>query len=103
MIIFSPKVRFSTVELINKAVVGWTYCGGVVLSVVVLLNTYSALAGFLFAKPFPGDVELTKMGIALAAFAFLPYCQITFSNISVSFFTFYASHRMLAFFHASIH
>lgn len=43
--------------------------------------------GLLLASPFPGDFELTEMGVAIAAFAFLPYCQLTFSNVSADIFT----------------
>ena len=66
---------------------GWALLGGFLLLAVVLMTTYSALSGFAFAKPFPGDFELTEMGVAVAAFAFLPYCQLTFSNVSADIFT----------------
>ena len=66
---------------------GWALLGGLVLLAVVLMTTYSALAGFLFSKPFPGDFELTQMGVAVAAFAFLPYCQLSFANVSADIFT----------------
>ena len=36
---------------------------------------------------FPGDFELTEMGVAVASFAFLPYCQLTFANVSADVFT----------------
>lgn len=65
----------------------WALLGGVVLLAVVLMTTVSAITGFLLASPFPGDFELTEMGVAIAAFAFLPYCQLTFSNVSADIFT----------------
>ena len=65
----------------------WALLGGFLLLAVVLMTAYSALAGFLISKPFPGDFELTQMGVAVAAFAFLPYCQLTFSNVSADIFT----------------
>ena len=92
------KLLSGLISSIKKVVLHWTYCGGVVLSLVVLLNTYSALAGYFFASPFPGDVELTRMGVAVAAFTFLPYCQLTFGNVSVAFFTTYASARTILLF-----
>ncbi|NBS12362.1 MAG: TRAP transporter small permease [Gammaproteobacteria bacterium] len=66
---------------------GWALFGGFVLLAVVLMTTVSAFTGFVFATPFPGDFELTEMGVAVAAFAFLPYCQLTFSNVSADIFT----------------
>lgn len=65
----------------------WALLGGVVLLAVVLMTTVSAVMGFLLASPFPGYFELTEMGVAIAAFAFLPYCQLTFSNVSADIFT----------------
>ena len=71
----------------------WALLGGFLLLAVVLMTTYSAAAGFLISRPFPGDFELTQMGIAVAAFAFLPYCQLTFANVSADIFTTGASPR----------
>jgi len=70
---------------------GWALLGGCLLLGVVLMTTYSAFSGFAFAKPFPGDFELTQMGVAVAAFAFLPYCQLSFANVSADIFTARAS------------
>jgi len=69
----------------------WALLGGFLLLAVVLMTAYSAAAGFLISKPFPGDFELTQMGVAVAVFAFLPYCQLTFSNVSADIFTARAS------------
>ena len=71
----------------------WALLGGFLLLAVVLMTTYSAAAGFLISRPFPGDFELTQMGLAVAAFAFLPYCQLTFANVSADIFTTGASPR----------
>jgi TRAP-type C4-dicarboxylate transport system permease small subunit len=74
-------------NLLPDLIKGWALMGGLVLLAVVLMTIYSALAGFLISKPFPGDFELTQMGVAVAAFAFLPYCQLSFSNVSADIFT----------------
>lgn len=74
-------------DLLLTLIKAWALLGGFLLLAVVLMTTYSALAGFLISKPFPGDFELTQMGVAVAAFAFLPYCQLTFSNVSADIFT----------------
>ena len=71
----------------TNLIIGWALLGGVILLLIVLMTTYSAAAGFLIASPFPGDFELTEMGVAVASFAFLPYCQLTFANVSADVFT----------------
>jgi TRAP-type C4-dicarboxylate transport system permease small subunit len=71
----------------TNIIIGWALLGGVILLLIVLMTTYSAAAGFLIASPFPGDFELTEMGVAVASFTFLPYCQLTFANVSADVFT----------------
>ena len=63
--------------LLLRLIKAWALLGGFLLLAVVLMTTYSAAAGFLISRPFPGDFELTQMGVAVAAFAFLPYCQLS--------------------------
>ncbi|MBL4647047.1 MAG: hypothetical protein COA52_17935 [Hyphomicrobiales bacterium] len=70
--------------------------GGIVLLCVVAVNVFSVLGG-IFWKPFPGDFEMTEVGVAVAAFAFLPYCQLTGSNVSADIFTSGASPKTVAF------
>lgn len=65
----------------------WALVGGLLLVAVVLVNAVSILSGIIFNKPFPGDFELTELGIGIAAFCFLPYCQITGANVSADIFT----------------
>jgi TRAP-type C4-dicarboxylate transport system permease small subunit len=74
-------------RLALRLIEGWALLGGLVLLVLVLMTTYSAAAGYLMAAPFPGDFELTEMGVAVAVFAFLPYCQVTFANVSADIFS----------------
>ena len=74
---------------------GWAVVGGLVLLGVVLVNMLSVL-GSMFWKPFPGDFELTEMGVAIAAFAFLPYCQLTDANVTADIFTARASERWVS-------
>ncbi len=73
--------------LVHRICEGWALMGGIVLGLVVLINAYSIIADLLFGTPFPGDFELTEMGVAIAAFSFLPYCQITGSNVTADLFT----------------
>lgn len=65
---------------------GWALAGGAVLLAVVLMNVASVLGG-LVGHPFPGDFELTQVGVAVAVFAFLPWCQLTRANVSADVFT----------------
>lgn len=74
----------------------WALLGGVVLLAVVLINVYSTAARALFGTPFPGDFEMTEVGVAVAVFAFLPYCQITGANVTADIFTARASARTVA-------
>lgn len=63
--------------------------GGVILlalatMVVVSVTLRSDLVG---AAGVPGDFELVQMATAVAAFCFLPYCQLRRGNIFVDSFT----------------
>lgn len=78
-------------------ITGWAMLGGVVLLAVVAVNVVSVLGG-IFWKPFPGDFELTEIGVAVAAFAFLPFCQLTGANVTADIFTARASPRWVAVF-----
>jgi TRAP-type C4-dicarboxylate transport system permease small subunit len=70
-----------------RAVEIWALAGGAVLLAVVLMNAVSVTAGYLANLPVPGDFELTEMGICIAAFAFLPYCQLAGANVTADIFT----------------
>ena len=77
------------------AITLWAILGGAVLLAVVLMNVGSVV-GMAFGSPFPGDFEMTEGGIAIAAFAFLPYCQLTDANVTADIFTAGASDRTVA-------
>ena len=78
-----------------RTITAWALLGGLMMCVVVLMNTYSVI-GNNSGAPFPGDFELTEMGICIAAFAFLPYCQMTGANVTADIFTSRAGPRWLA-------
>jgi len=71
--------------------------GGVVLFAMALLTAASVTGRAAFSTPIPGDFELVSIGIGVAIFAFLPYCQITRSNVIVDFFMVRAPTRAKAF------
>ncbi len=81
---------------VTTAIVGWALLGGLLLLAVVVMNVASVL-GTLVGWPVPGDFEMTEMGVAVAAFAFLPYCQLTRANVTADIFTQRAGPRLLAF------
>ena len=83
--------------LAHRVIRGWALAGGFVLVGVVLINAWSILCDALFNRPFPGDFELTEMGAAIAAFCFLPYCQLTGANVSADIFTMRAGPLAIAF------
>ncbi|MEE4118428.1 MAG: TRAP transporter small permease [Paracoccaceae bacterium] len=69
-----------------RAIDLWALLGGLVLMALVLVNVWAVLGGAL-GTAFAGDVELTEMGVAAAAFAFLPYCQLHRQNVRADIFT----------------
>ena len=80
---------------IARAATVWAVLGGFLLLAVVAVNAVSVLGG-LFGTSFAGDFELTEMGVAIAVFAFLPYCQLTDANVTADIFTARASPRVVA-------
>lgn len=82
---------------VERLILGWALLGGVLLLIVVLMNVYSVI-GPMIGAPFAGDFEMTEVGVAVAAFAFLPYCQLTDSNVTADIFTSKASPRWIAIF-----
>ncbi len=88
--------RTGPIGLASRVIVGWALVGGLFLLGVVLINAYSIVASAVANRPFPGDFELTEMGAAIAAFCFLPYCQLCGANVSADIFTMNASRRAVA-------
>lgn len=83
---------------VARIVTLWALLGGLLVLAVVLLNAASILGAALLTRPVPGDFELTQMGICVAVFTFLPWCQLTGANVTADIFTSRASRRWLAVF-----
>ena len=81
---------------IRRAIEWWALLGGVVLLGVALMTAWSVVTGWVLGKPLPGDFELTEVLVAVAVFAFLPYCQQTDANVTADLFTAGAGPRALA-------
>ncbi|MGG7645955.1 TRAP transporter small permease [Rhodovulum sp. YNF3179] len=90
-----PRGRTGWAGAAETIIHGWALLGGLILMAVVAMNVLSVLGG-IFWKPFPGDFEMTQMGVAVAAFAFLPFCQLTDANVTADIFTARASPRWVA-------
>lgn len=82
--------RRGAAALVAALVTFWALAGGLVLVAVVAMNVASVIGGAVW-KPFPGDFEMTQMGVAVAVFAFLPWCQMTRAHVSADIFTMGAS------------
>lgn len=85
-----------SLDLVHKFITAWALLGGLVLVFAILVNVGSILAGAIINKPFPGDFELTELSVAVAAFCFLPYCQLVGANVSADIFTVNAGRFMIA-------
>jgi TRAP-type C4-dicarboxylate transport system permease small subunit len=88
--------RAGPVAFARRVVEWWALAGGIVLLGVALMTAWSAATGWAFGKPLPGDFELTEIFVAVAVFAFLPYCQLTDANVTADLFTARAGPRALA-------
>lgn len=89
--------RTGSSGLVRKATAAWALLGGVLLGAVVVLNVATIIGTALWA-PVPGDFEMTEVGVAVAVFMFLPYCQVSRANVSADIFTVGASERWIALF-----
>lgn len=84
--------------LVLRICTAWAVLGGLVLLAVVTVNVVSVAGAALFNAAVPGDFELTEIGVAIAAFSFLPYCQIAGLNVTADIFTARASKVWLSLF-----
>ncbi|MEI2387005.1 TRAP transporter small permease [Breoghania sp. JC706] len=91
----SGRSGASPLWLARVAIRSWAILGGFLIIALVLMTTASVISGFLFDKPFPGDFELVELGVAVAVFSFLPFCQLTGANVTVDIFTAWASPRLV--------
>jgi TRAP-type C4-dicarboxylate transport system permease small subunit len=89
-----PPERFGRV--LYRTATGIALLGGLVLFALTLLTVISVVGRAIFSAPIPGDFELVELGMAVAIFSFLPYCQIVRGNVIVDLFTTKASARTKA-------
>lgn len=88
---------------VERLVTFWALIGGVTLLIIVGVNVLEVVSAI--TRPvtgrFSGGVELTSLLAAVAAFCFLPYCQLFDANVSADIFTARASPRAVAVFKAA--
>jgi TRAP-type C4-dicarboxylate transport system permease small subunit len=70
--------------------------GGALVFALASLVTASVILRWFTGLPIPGDFEMAQMGVALAVFCFLPFCQAERANVVVDTFTSRLSERMRA-------
>lgn len=84
--------------LVLRVCTGWAVLGGMILLAVAIINVASVLRAAIFGMALSADFELTEIGVAVAAFSFLPYCQIGGHNVTADIFTAKASRFWLSLF-----
>jgi TRAP-type C4-dicarboxylate transport system permease small subunit len=85
-------------HLAHRLIEGWALLGGMLLVLIALGNTWSVISLAALGFPVPGDFELVEMGVAVAVFSFLPYCQLKGANVTADIFTAKASPWWVALF-----
>ncbi|MFZ2651939.1 MAG: TRAP transporter small permease [Burkholderiaceae bacterium] len=85
-------------SLAQRLIEGWALLGGVLLVLIALMNTWSVISLAALGFPIPGDFEMVEIGVAVAAFSFLPYCQLKGANVTADIFTAKASPWWVALF-----
>lgn len=83
-------------RLVRQAAEFWALAGGLLLLAVVLVNAWSLIGDQLLGRPVRGVFEIVEIGVAVAVFCFLPYCQVSGANVSADIFTARAGPRALA-------
>jgi TRAP-type C4-dicarboxylate transport system permease small subunit len=81
------------IRWVERAALLFAVLGGVLLMLIALMTVASVIGRAVFAKPVPGDIEVTQYAIAVAISAFLPYCLFSGGNLIVDFFTAKAKER----------
>ncbi len=74
-------------SLLRALVTAFALLGAALALAVAAMAVLSIAGRALWARPIPGDVELTQFGIGCAIALSLPWCQWRGANIIVDFFT----------------
>lgn len=79
--------RPAAVRLLAAIIRYWALAGGLLIAGLAVMTALSAVSNILMSRPFSADYELMKHFVAIAIFAFLPYCQLSGANVTVDIFT----------------
>jgi len=82
----APEMERAVGGVIEKCARWLAYGGGIVLAgvaVMVVLSVIGRALDGVGLSPIRGDYELVQTGVALAVFAFLPWCQYNRGHVSV--------------------
>ncbi len=92
----APALEAGVGRAIRKVTAALALTGGLLLLVIVVMTVVSitgrALVGTIDVFPFsefgpvPGDFELVSAGCAIAACAFMPWCQLNRGHVTVDVF-----------------
>jgi TRAP-type C4-dicarboxylate transport system permease small subunit len=82
-----PGTRTAIGAALVTLVRWWALLGGVLILALAAMTAVSAVLNMLTGRPLAYDYELVKHAVAIAIFMFLPYCQVTGSNVTVDIFT----------------
>lgn len=74
-------------RLVDRIAVSLAVAGGLIMIALALLVTASILRRWLMSHEITGAFEVVQVGLAVAAFLFLPICQLRNQNIIVDSFT----------------
>ncbi len=74
-------------RVLHQVALALAIFGGLVLLVIVGINSLSIAGRFLFSSPLVGDFELVELGCAVAVSSFLPLCHLRSGNVIVDFVT----------------
>jgi hypothetical protein len=91
----APVAR-EPIRFLRRAIEVWALLGGLVLTGIAVMSTWSAASGWLFGRPLPGDFEMVEMLVAVSVFMFLPYCQVTGASVAADLFAARAGPRPVA-------
>lgn len=82
-----PAGRSRWITALAAVIRYWALLGGVITLLLSFMTAFSAISNLFLGRPFAADHELVKHFVAIAIFMFLPYCQLTGSNVTVDIFT----------------
>lgn len=81
-------------RLADRIAAALAVAGGLIMVALALLVTASVLGRWLLGREITGAFEVVQVGLAVAAFLFLPICQLRNQNIIVDSFTTHLSPRL---------